>query len=231
MCACALCFCMRLRLRLPLAIAAAHVRQGTRPHANSNCQMPDGRTQESHARRVLPRAGNSILWNSKTDMGCFESGIATVSPSRSRSRSHTRSRARTGARTNSNLPATPLRAFSHGHDATTASVYSWKIHRRQHRRKSGQPDRQSDSRTIGETYRRLGPRRPKQCSRAWPIRWLHPTTSCRRGEQLTRSRTILRGFQCRKVPADHNRTGTGQAGTRLDRSGEHRGEKGKRKRR
>lgn len=71
-----LCSCLRLRLRLPLAMAAAHVRQGTRPHANSNCQMPDGRTQESHARRVLPRAGNNILWNSETDMGCFENGIA-----------------------------------------------------------------------------------------------------------------------------------------------------------
>lgn len=225
MCACALCFCVRLRLRLPLAIAAAHVRQGARPHANSNCQMPDGRAQESHARRVLPRAGDSMLWNAKTDMGCFESGIAIVSPSRSRSRSHTRSRARTGARTIQTCPQ-PLCVPS-----PTASMPPRHLSIRA-RSTGDNIAANPDSRTVGETYRRLGPRRPKQCSRSWPIRWLHPTTSCRRGEeQLTRSRTILRGFQCRKVPADHNRTGTGQAGTRLDRSGEHRGKKGKRKRR
>lgn len=74
-----LCSCMRLRLRLPLAMAAL-VGQGTRPHANPNCQMPDGQTQESHARRVLPRAGNSTLWHSKTDMGFFQNGIALSLP-------------------------------------------------------------------------------------------------------------------------------------------------------
>lgn len=160
-----LCSCMRLRLRLPLAMAAL-VGQGTRPHANPNCQMPDGQTQESHARRVLPRAGNSTLWHSKTDMGGFQNGIALSLPPAAAAQPQPHAQPHTllepGPFTPSCYPLACLLPRPRCHHGICLLVQDPPVRTQPGIRKSGQ----SDSRTIGQTYRRLGPRRPKQCSRA-----------------------------------------------------------------
>lgn len=123
------------------------------PHANSNCQMPDGRTQESHARRVLPRAGNSILWNSKTDMGCFENGIAlSLHPAAAAAatHTHTHSRARTGARTIHTCPQplcvpSPTATMPPRHVSIRGRSTGDNI--------AGNPDSRIDSRTVGQSAR------------------------------------------------------------------------------
>lgn len=217
-----LCSCMRLRLRLPLATAAL-VKRGTRTHANSNCQMPDGRTQESHAGRVLPRAGNNMLWKSKTDMGCVQNGIAlSLSPSRSRSRSHTRSRTRTGARTIQTClqplcvpppPATmppqhiPAGARSTGEDDTGGLPGA---------RAVGQSDNRRDlSPTWTQTAKTMLPCLANQM--APPDDFMSP------GRITDSIAYHLSAGKCRLITTEQ---GLDRFGTQLDRSGEHRGEKG-----
>lgn len=72
-----------LRYALALTLAPCDRGPGRAWHTPPcPCQLPDARwqTQETHAGRVLPWVGNSMLWHWRPDMGCVQIGIVIVLP-------------------------------------------------------------------------------------------------------------------------------------------------------